>query len=91
MAELDKKSENASDKQTESTEEDINTGETITETPKRSKKHDKVRNKDKLHKKSAAKIAPNLSKTGDNSRLRSSRWQQKIQCTESNKGANTHD
>ncbi|KAL0832840.1 hypothetical protein ABMA28_000999 [Loxostege sticticalis] len=73
MAELDKKSENASDKQTESTEEDINTGETITETPKRSKKHDKVRNKDKLHKKSAAKIAPNLSKTGDNSRLRSSR------------------
>ncbi|XP_028171624.1 nuclear receptor coactivator 6-like isoform X2 [Ostrinia furnacalis] len=73
MAELDKKSEGVTEKPPEETEEEVNTSETITETPKRSKKQEKVRNKDKHHKKNSAKLAPNLSKTGDTSRLRSSR------------------
>ncbi|CAK1598884.1 unnamed protein product [Parnassius mnemosyne] len=62
MAELDKKCDKNMERKTEGEDSDV--GMSITETPKRSKKHDKLRNKEK-HRKAPAKV--------DSSRLRSSR------------------
>lgn len=72
MAELDKKSDTA-ENPTDATDEEAAEYGTITETPKRSRKHDKVRNKDKHHKKSA-KLVTQANKLGDSTRLRSARW-----------------
>lgn len=75
MAELDKKSERV-EPAPEGTSANVIDGAPITETPKRTKKVDKVKGKDKMPKKNPVKIAPNPHKTGDGARLRSSRWQE---------------
>lgn len=74
MAELDKKSEDtAPEPIADGTEErnECNDG-IIIETPKRSKKHEKLRSKDKHQKKIPAKIEPRVGKSGE-TRLRKSR------------------
>lgn len=72
MAELDKKSE-LRDNALEGTSAELSDVAPITETPKRTKKLEKVKCKDKISKKNPVKIAPNPVKTGDGARLRSSR------------------
>lgn len=73
MVELDKKAEGATGAGTD--EPDVNDLEerpNVVETPKTIRKNDKLRIKDK-HKRNAAKIAANQTKSGDGTRLRSSR------------------
>lgn len=71
MSELDKKTEMAAQID-DKPEEASGSGSSITETPKRGRKEKK--HKDKLKKTgNLVKIAPNLSKSGDGARLRSSR------------------
>lgn len=76
MAELDKKSERlepAPAPAPEGSSASVIDVAPITETPKRTKKVDKVKGKDKMAKKNPVKIAPNPHKTGEGARLRSSR------------------
>lgn len=73
MAELDKKSERSVEMQPEDMNEEVLTDcETFTETPKRNRKNEKVKNKEKVRKNSS-KLAPTLTKSGESTRLRSSR------------------
>ncbi|KAL4716606.1 hypothetical protein ACJJTC_008241 [Scirpophaga incertulas] len=68
MAELDKKSEATSDSQIQSSNEETTDCDLIIETPKRNRKNDKIKPKERTRKK-----ATKVSKTGDSTRLRSSR------------------
>lgn len=65
MAELDKKSEGSGSGDQDAASQEINEVDPIVDTPKRSKKLDKLRSKDKHHKRNPAKV--------DGNRLRSSR------------------
>lgn len=73
MAELDKKSERTSDAAAGGVSSEVADIEPITDTPRRSKKQDKLKSKDKQLKKNPVKVAPNPSKAGEGARLRSSR------------------
>ncbi|KAJ0178757.1 hypothetical protein K1T71_005532 [Dendrolimus kikuchii] len=72
MAELDKKSEGTDARVDGTRVDDPEDDPNNFDTPKTSRKNDKLRIKDK-HKRNAAKIASNQSKSGDGTRLRSSR------------------
>lgn len=72
MAELDKKSEGSDKNVVEGTSREAVGAGSVTETPKRTRKHDKIR-KDRHHKK---KLAPSASKPDEGTtgtRLRSTR------------------
>lgn len=70
MAELDKKSERVGER--DDNVEPTPNYNAASDAPRRNKKPDKARSRDKHHKKSAAKIAPSATTSGD-ARLRSSR------------------
>lgn len=71
MAELDKKSESAPERR-HSTEPAAD-GDDVTDAPRRNKKPEKARSRDRNHKKNPAKLAAGPS-SADGGRLRSSRW-----------------
>lgn len=75
MAELDKKSEGGANVRQEDTDgERAADSDELVDSVRRNKKHDKLRNKDnRHHKKNTMKLLASPSKSGDSTRLRSSR------------------
>lgn len=70
MAELDKKSESSGER--DDCAEPVAGHDDVTDAPRRIKKPEKARSRDRHHKKNPAKIAPGPS-AADGARLRSSR------------------